>query len=174
MQSKVKILGHPLHPMLVPFPVAFYTATMLCCFVYAHTDNTFWFRVAFVANCAAIVTAIIAMLPGLIDWLYISEGTDAKATGLKHMVANVFCLGFFVTSAIVMYTNFSFAHPPIQTNIFLTCIGFLIMLYAGFKGWRLVQTHHVGIDPISNEEVDEQIEVEKNASEIFTNGKQKT
>ena len=87
------------------------------------------------------------------------------------MVANVFCLGFFVTSAIVMYTNFSFAHPPIQTNIFLTCIGFLIMLYAGFKGWRLVQTHHVGIDPISNEEVDEQIEVEKNASEIFTDGK---
>jgi uncharacterized membrane protein len=171
MQSKIKILGHPLHPMLVPFPIAFNTATMLCCFVYAHTDNTFWFRVAFVANCAAVITALIAMLPGLIDWLYIPAATDAKTTGLKHLVANVFCLGFFTASAAVMYTNFGFAHPPVQTNIVLTVFGFLIMLYVGFKGWRLVQTHHVGIDPITSNEIDEQIEVEKNAREIFTDKK---
>lgn len=172
MQSKIKILGHPLHPMLVPFPIAFYTATMLCCFVYERTDNTFWFRVAFVANCAAVITALIAALPGLIDWLSIPQVADAKNTGFKHLVANVFCIGLFTASGIVMYTNFRYAHPPIQTNIFLASFGFLVMLYAGFKGWRLVQTHHVGIDPVSREEVDEQIEVEKNASEIFTDKKQ--
>jgi uncharacterized membrane protein len=174
MQSKVKILGHPVHPILVSFPIAFYTATMLCCLVYAGTDNTFWFRVAFVANCAALVMALVASLPGLLDWLSIPTASDAKGTGFRHMVANVFCLGFFTASAVVMYTNFTLVHPPIMTNIFLTCIGFLVMLYAGFKGWRLVQTHHMGIDPVNREAIDEQIKIEKNASEIFTDGKQKT
>jgi uncharacterized membrane protein len=147
---------------------------MLCCFVYAHADNTFWFRVAFLSNCASVVTGIIAALPGLIDWVAIPQATDAKATGFRHMVANVFCLGFFTASAAVMYTNISYAHPPIQTNTFLTCIGFLIMLYAGFKGWRLVQTHHIGIDPVTVEDTDAQIEVEKNASEIFTDKKRES
>jgi hypothetical protein len=71
-------------------------------------------------------------------------------------------------SKAVMYTNLSYAHPQIQTDIFLTCIEFLIMLYAGFNGWRLVQTHHIGIDPVTVEDIDAQIGVEKNASEIFT------
>ena len=69
--------------------------------------NTFWFRVAFIANCAGIVMAVVAVLPGLIDWLYIPELSDAKSTGFKHMVANVFSLGFFAANAAVNYTKLS-------------------------------------------------------------------
>lgn len=168
MQSKIKILGHPVHPMLVPFPIAFYTATLVCSIVYASNGNTFWFRVAFVANCAGILMAIIAILPGLIDWLSIPELSDAKATGLKHMVANIFSLGFFLANAAVNYTKISDPHPPVQGAIMLTTFGFLIMLYAGFKGWKLVQTHHIGIDKFPAEELPEESSVEKNANEIFT------
>jgi uncharacterized membrane protein len=168
MQSKVKLLGHPVHPMIVPFPIAFNTATMICCIVYATNGNTFWFHVAFIANCAAIITSVIAILPGLLDWLSIPSLTDAKTTGLKHMVANVFTLGFFTANAAVMFTEFHNAHPPAQAHIMMTVFGFLIMLYAGFKGWKLVQTHHIGIDMTAHEEIPEQDEVEKNASEIFT------
>ena len=173
MQSKIKILGHPLHPMLVPFPIVFNTATMICCIVYAGNADIFWFRVAFICNCAAVVTALVAMLPGLIDWLFIPELTDAKTTGLKHMVANVFSLGFFTASAVVMFTNKNDAHPSVQTNITLAVFGFLVMLYAGFKGWTLVQKHHIGIGPITKDEIPDQIKIEKNASEIFTDNKAK-
>ena len=161
-------MGHPVHPMLVPFPIAFYTATLVCSIVYASNGDTFWFRVAFIANCAAIVMAAVAILPGLIDWLSIPELSDAKATGLKHMVANVFSLGFFVANAAVNYTKLSSPHPPIQSALMLTAFGFLIMLYAGFKGWKMVQTHHIGIDKFSPEELPEENPVEKNANEIFT------
>ena len=174
MQSKIKILGHPVHPMIVPFPIAFNTATMVCCIVYATNGDTFWFRVAFVANCTAIITAVIAFLPGLIDWLFIPAVTDAKSTGLRHMVANVFSLGFFIANAAVMFTNMNMPHPPIQSNIFMTVAGFLVMLYAGFKGWKLVQTHHIGIDLTAHEEIPEPDVIEKNASEIFTDTKQKS
>jgi uncharacterized membrane protein len=170
MQSKVKLFGHPIHPMIVPFPIAFYTATMVCCMVYSGNGNTFWFHVAFVANCAAVVMAVIAVLPGLIDWLSIPELSDAKATGLKHMVANVLSLGFFLANAVIMYLNMPNTHPPIQTNIVITVFGFLIMLYAGFQGWTLVQKHHIGVDMTIQEDIPEQQEpVEQSANEIFTN-----
>ncbi len=173
MQSKIKILGHPVHPMLVPFPIAFYTATMVCTIVYASNGNTFWFHVAFIANCAAIVMATVAILPGLIDWLAIPELSDAKSTGLKHMVANVFSLGCFVANAAVNYTKLSAAHPPVQGPLMLTIAGFLIMLYAGFKGWKMVQTYHIGVDKFAPEELPEESSVEKNANEIFTDATEK-
>ncbi len=169
MQSKIKLLGHPLHPMLVPFPIAFNTATMLCCIVYANTNNMFWFHVAFVANCAAVTMAAVATVPGLIDWLSIPSLTDAKSTGLHHMVANVLSLGFFTASAVVLFTDLNNSHPAIEANIILTVFGFLVMLYAGFKGWKMVQTHHIGVDMHQPEEVPEQDAIEKNAAEIFTN-----
>jgi len=172
MQSKIKIFGHALHPMIVPFPIAFNTATMICCIVYATNANTFWFKVAFIANCVAIVMSVIAVLPGLIDWLSIPTLTEAKSTGLKHMVANIVTLGLFTANAAVMFTEFNQAHPSAGSHIMMTVAGFLIMLYAGFKGWSLVQTHHVGVDMNANDDVPAQDEIEKNANEIFTDTKE--
>ena len=168
MQSKVKLFGHLVHPMIVPFPIAFYTATLVCSIVYTFNGNTFWFHVAFVANCAGVIMAIVAILPGLLDWLSIPELSDAKTTGLKHMIANVFSLGCFVANAATNYQNLSNSHPPIQGSIMLAAFGFIIMLYAGFKGWKMVQTHHIGVDAITPDELPEDSSVEKNANEIFT------
>ncbi len=168
MQSKVRLLGHPVHPMIVPFPIAFFTATLLCAIVYASTQNVFWFKVEFIANCAGFVMAVVAVLPGLIDWISIPMQHAAKATGMKHMIANGFSVGFFGANAAVNYSYFNAAHPPMQSGVLLCSFGFLIMLYAGFKGWKMVQTHHVGIDKMSSDEIPEQNAIEKNASEVFT------
>lgn len=169
MQSKVKILGHPLHPILTPFPIALNTATMVCCIMYAANAEYFWFRVAFIANCAAVVMSAITILPGLIDWLNIPQLTDAKSTGFKHMVANVFTLGFFIANAAVMYTELHQKQPPAIPHVMLTVFGFLVMLYAGFKGWALVQKHHIGVDMDANESIPAQVETQKNVHKIFTN-----
>lgn len=167
MQSKVKIFGHSVHPMLVSFPIAFFTGTLLCAIVYASTGNIFWFKVEFVANCAGVLMAIAATLPGLIDWLIIPTATDAKMTGFKHMVANAVSVGLFGANAAVNYTSLHTIHPPMQTGVLLSSFGFLIMLYAGFQGWTLVQTHHIGIDISSKEEVGETDET-KPGGNIFT------
>ena len=67
MYSKARLAGHPIHPMIVPFPIAFYTSTVATLLAYVGTQEAFWFRVAMVANIAGIITAAIAVIPGAID-----------------------------------------------------------------------------------------------------------
>jgi hypothetical protein len=81
----------------------------------------------------------------------------------------LFPLGLFTANAAVISTESGNAHPPASPHIMLTVLDFLVMLYAGFKGWDLVQTHHIGVDMNANEEIPAQEEVEQNANEIFAN-----
>jgi uncharacterized membrane protein len=146
MYSKVKLAGHPVHPMLVGFPVAFYTATLVAFIVYAATDNPFWFRLGCVANWAGVVMAAVAALPGFIDWATgIPRGSAAKKTGLIHMALNVTALTVFLINAVVATNHWDEVLPPSGAGIVLSAIGVLITLAAGFLGWSLVQDHHVGV-----------------------------
>src|SRR5690242_4286941 len=96
MYSKVKLADHPLHPMLVSFPIAFYVASLASFITYAATLNPFWFRVAFTANVAGVIMAVIAAIPGLIDWAVgIPNHTEAKASGLNHLICNGTALVLF-------------------------------------------------------------------------------
>src|SRR3954465_14969249 len=62
MYSKARVAGHPIHPMIVAFPIAFYTATVATLLAYVGTLEAFWYRVAMVANIAGIITAAIAVI----------------------------------------------------------------------------------------------------------------
>ena len=146
MYSKVKLLGHPVHPMLVGFPVALYTATLASFIAYAASGNVFWFRVGFVANWAGVVMAAVAALPGFVDWAVgIPRATAAKKTGLMHMGLNVAALAAFIINGVVVMDYWNAALPPSGTGIALSAIGVLLTLPAGFLGWSLVQDHHVGV-----------------------------
>ncbi|HMG23267.1 MAG TPA: DUF2231 domain-containing protein, partial [Kofleriaceae bacterium] len=79
MDSKARIAGHPLHPMLVAFPLAFYTATVAALLAYLGTREAFWYRFAMVANVSGIATAVIASIPGAIDLLALPRGSRARA-----------------------------------------------------------------------------------------------
>ncbi len=153
MQSKVRLFGHPVHPMLVPFPIAFFTSTLVCAIVYISTKNVFWFKIEFIANCAGLIMAVVAVLPGVVDWLVIPTRSDAKATGMKHMIANAVQVGLFGANAAINYSYYNSPNPPVQSGLLISSFGFLVMLYAGFQGWKMVQTHHVGVDISSKEDV---------------------
>src|SRR5687768_1773404 len=146
MYSKVKIAGHPVHPMLVAFPVAFYSATLACHIVYHVNENPFWFKVGVVANIAGVVMAVLAALPGFIDWLYIPSDSGAKKTGLFHMVCNALALVLFGIVAFTACKKWDDLDPVLGWAIPLSAAGFILTLIAGFMGWTLVQKHHVGID----------------------------
>jgi uncharacterized membrane protein len=141
--SKAKLLGHPIHPMLVAFPVAFYTGTLAAFIAYAASQDPFWGRLANIVNWAGVVTAGVAAIPGLIDWaMGIPRQSAAKRTGLTHMVLNVSALLVFFVCAIA-YSGHDL--PPASTGIVLSAVGVALTLPAGFFGWKLVQDHHVGI-----------------------------
>lgn len=145
MYSKVKIAGHPIHPMLVAFPVAFYTASLVCFIIYAANSNVFLFKMGVVANGAGAAMAIVAALPGFIDWLSIPSAKQAKATGVWHMLANVSALVLFAINFFIQLPKWNFANPDQSPSIVLTAIGFVLTITAGFLGWTLVQKHHVGV-----------------------------
>jgi uncharacterized membrane protein len=146
MYSKVKIAGHPVHPMLIAYPVAFYTATLVCYIVYSSNNNPFWFKVAVVANIAGVVMAAVAAIPGFIDWLAIPADSRARKTGLFHLVCNVTALVCYGIVALIEYKKWDDINPTLGLAIPLTAIGFILTLAAGFLGWTLVQKHHVGVD----------------------------
>jgi len=145
MYSKIKIAGHPIHPMLVAFPVAFYTAAVVCYIVYGANQNPFWFRVGVVANGAGIVMAVVAALPGFIDWLAIPAAKKAKRVGLNHMLCNVGALLLFAINFFIQQPKWNEAQPDSSPSVILTVIGLVLTVTAGFLGWSLIQNHHVGV-----------------------------
>ena len=147
MYSKVKILGHPIHPMLVAFPITFYATTLIGYIVYGATGLPFWFQVGWIANVAGVVMAVVAALPGFIDWaIGIPSGSKAKSVGLTHMLLNVGALAIFAINAVLQYPQWKSVNPDSTLATLLSAIGVGFTLGAGFFGWTLVQTHHVGVD----------------------------
>lgn len=145
MYSKIKIAGHPLHVMLVGFPVTFYTATFICFIIHYANADPFWFKVAVIANCAGVVTALLAAIPGFIDWLNIPKIKKAKRTGILHMLLNVSTLTVLSINLYLQYPKWNDAAPDAAPALLLTGLGFILTIMAGFLGWSLVQKHHIGV-----------------------------
>jgi uncharacterized membrane protein len=153
MYSKAKIFGHPIHPMLVGFPVAFYAATLVAFIAYGAGGDLFWFRLGVVANAAAVIMAAVAAVPGFIDWAFgIPGGTRAKSTGLKHMLLNVSALVLFAINLGIYAGQWNEVLPSATTGVILSALGMGVVLAAGFLGWNLVQKHHVGVEAPNAEE----------------------
>src|SRR5436305_1415180 len=148
MFSRAKLFGHPIHPMLVGFPVALYTATLACFIVYAATGDLFWFRTAVAANVAGVAMGLVAAIPGFIDWATaIPRASEAHDTGLMHMELNLLALLAFGANAVINASYWRDAFGPDAVfPILLSVVGMGFVLGAGWLGWTLVQTHHVGIE----------------------------
>jgi uncharacterized membrane protein len=147
MLSKARIGSHPLHPMLVAVPITSYLGTFAGLAVYAGTGDLFWFRLALWANVVGVVSALVAAVPGLIDYLtVVPRGTIARKTGAVHAVANVVALGLFAINLYLLYDAWTGRfEPPITAGLLLTGGGILLTGAAGFFGWEMVQRHHVGV-----------------------------
>jgi uncharacterized membrane protein len=148
MESKAKFLGHPIHPILVVFPLGLLVTSvifdLLFYFGLAHItpEVGFWMAVA------GIIGGVISAIFGLIDWLAIPSDTRAKKIGLFHGLANVVVLIFFVLSVLTRLNNVS--HAPGSGAILLSAIGILAGLIGGWLGGELVHRLNVGNDTNAN------------------------
>lgn len=154
MYTKARLAGHPIHPALIAFPVALYTATVVALIVFAGTHDGFWYRAAMWSNLAAVVMAAVAAIPGLIDLLALPHGSRARSTGLRHAGFNVLALVLFVISEVLLWRSYHGGpsadgtfHYMFAAPLVLSIIGLASTMVAGALGWTLVQTHHVGVRP---------------------------
>ena len=80
MESRAKLFGHPIHPILIPFPLGLLTTSVVFDVVYLPTGDGKWSGISFWMIAAGVF--------GLIDWLAIPSGTRAKSVGLLHGAIN--------------------------------------------------------------------------------------
>jgi uncharacterized membrane protein len=154
MYSKARIAGHAIHPMLVGFPIALFTATIGLELAYIGTSDIFYFRAAMIANIAGVIAALAAVIPGAIDMFALPKESRARGVAKQHALFNLLTVGLFAVSAFLLYSNWSGrtmvdgvyaldATIPLAVDM----VGFVSLVTAAMLGYALVQTHHVGIKP---------------------------
>jgi len=152
--SKASIGGHPIHPMLVGFPIAFYTAGVAGLLVYAKTHDLFWYRGSMIALFAGVGMAVLAAIFGFIDLFFgVPRDTPARRTGVKHFIINLLTVVLFAGAAFMLYSTWRgkptvYEHPELSyiVPLILGILGLGLTIVAGVLGWKMVQTHHVGVD----------------------------
>jgi uncharacterized membrane protein len=139
--SKAAIFGHPLHPMLVPFPIAFLVGTLICDIVYASSGNPFWADVAKWLLVPALVGGALAAVLGLMDFASIRQAREGWI-GWAHMGGNVIVM---LLSAINLVLRWNDPAGAEGTGIIISVIVVCMLLVTGWLGGELVFRRHVGV-----------------------------
>ena len=150
MESKAKILGHPAHQILIPFPFGLLATSVIFDVVWLFTSAPprlhVFALVAFWMIAAGIAGGLVASPFGLIDWLAIPQGTRAKSVGLLHGVGNLVVLVLFAASLWLRYGSPLPAHQPPTLALVLSFAGFALAGLTGWLGGELVDRLGVGVD----------------------------
>jgi uncharacterized membrane protein len=144
MESKTKLLGHPIHPMLVMFPLALLPVAVLADVLYLATGTADFARFAFWSISIGLVVGLLAALFGLIDWLGIPSGSRAKRIGAWHGLGNVTIVLLFVVSWSIRLGDVEYA-PSILPFV-LALVGIVLALVTAWLGGELVYRLRIGVD----------------------------
>jgi uncharacterized membrane protein len=142
--STARIARHPIHPMLVPFPIACFVGALATDIAYAMTAQMMWSDFSAWLLVAGLIMGILAAIAGLIDFLG-NPAIRAQTPAWPHLLGNatVLVLSFF--NALV-HTRDAWA-SVVPTGLILSVIVVLILPVTGWLGWSMVYRHGVGVDP---------------------------
>jgi uncharacterized membrane protein len=144
MESRAKLLGHPIHPMLIVLPLGLFIGATVFDALYIWRQSLAFATAAYWNIAAGVVAGLLAAVFGLIDWLAIPAGTRAKRIGLLHGGANVLVVLMF-TLIWFMRTNTPDGTPT--TGLFLfEVVALALGTVAGWLGGELVDRLGVGVD----------------------------
>jgi uncharacterized membrane protein len=141
--TTAKIGEHPIHPMLIPFPIALLVATFACDIVFWSTGNSFWADAAFWSLTAAIVTALVAALAGFADF-FGNEQIRAIGDAWKHMLGNLAAVVLACVNLWLRYDG-GRADAILPWGLVLSTAVVLLLLYTGWKGGELVYRYRIGM-----------------------------
>lgn len=140
MRSKAHIKSHPIHPILISFPVAFYTGTFIFDAIGLFGNKPDLIQVGMYLNLAAIIGAVLAAIPGIIDFIYtVPPASSAKKRAGKHGLINSLVLVNFII-VYILRDEFKLFH------LLLELAGLVLTLFAGWMGGTLVYRNQIGVD----------------------------
>lgn len=142
MESRAKLFGHAIHPILIVYPLGLLSTAVVFDIIYLVTANPRWATVSFWMIAAGVVGGLLAALFGFIDYLNIPSGTRAKRIGLLHGLTNVFVMVLF---AISWWLRSDLPEAPPTLALALSFIGVGAALLGGWLGGELVERLGVGV-----------------------------
>ena len=143
MESRAKLLGHPIHQMLIVFPLGLLAMAVIFDAISLFQHSGYWSEIAFWMIAAGVVTGLLAAPFGAIDWFAIPSGTRAKRIGALHGIGNVIVVALFAGS---WWLRRAAPSAPVDLALILSYAGAALALGTGWLGGELVDRLAVGVD----------------------------
>jgi len=144
MKSKASIAGHPIHPMLIPFPLALWATSFVVDILFYLLRHPTLLVVAKFMIAAGCLGAIAAAIPGIIDWLSIKNG-DVKKAANWHARLNITALVVFAISLLLRMGSYSeLVGRKLTIPFLLSLVGVILITISGWLGGELVFRYGVG------------------------------
>ena len=139
-RSTAQIGGHPIHPMLVQFPIVCFILTLVCDVLYTqgHTElatASTWLLIV------GLVMGALAAVAGLTD--FVGDKRIQGADAIKHAAANVTAVALEIVNLVLRLKN---PDSIGSTGVWISLVVVLILLYSGWMGGRLVYIHGIGVN----------------------------
>lgn len=144
MRSKASFRGHPSHPALIPFPIAFMAGAFGFDLAGALLEAPALWTTGAYLGAAGVATGMIAAIPGFIDFFYtVPPDSSARKRAIKHMVAMISAMVLF---ALSRWLGGDAANPPDTVRLGIEAIGVIALLVGGWHGGTLVSRNQVSVD----------------------------
>jgi uncharacterized membrane protein len=144
MRSKASISGHPIHPMLIPFPLALWTTSFVVDVLFYFLRHPTLLVIAKFMIAAGCIGAIAAAIPGFIDWLAIKNG-DAKKVANWHARLNIAALVVFAISLFLRLGSYSeLVGRKLTIPFLLSLVGVILIAISGWLGGELAFRYGIG------------------------------
>ena len=144
VETRFKLLGHPVHPMLIVYPLGLLSAAVIFDVLYLATGNGDLATFSFWALAAGLVGGLAAALFGLIDWLGLPDGTRAKRIGALHGGGNLLVVALFAVSFLLRLNNPQYL--PDTLPLIVGLLGAGVALVTAWLGGELVYRLRVAVD----------------------------
>ena len=158
MSSPASVRKHPLHPMLVAIPIGLWVFALVCDVVAAAGATGPGRTVAFYCVVGGIVGAVIAAVPGLIDYFSIDE-MKMRRIATFHMLVNVGALAIFV---INLWSRLALPSTSLSPLI-LSVIGVVGIGIGGWLGGEMVYVKGMAVEAV--EKLADKVEKVKKAED---------
>jgi nitrite reductase/ring-hydroxylating ferredoxin subunit/uncharacterized membrane protein len=144
MRSAASFKGHPVHAMLIPFPLAFFVGAFSFDLAGVIWDReALWMTAGFLAV-AGIVTAVAAAVPGAIDYFRtVPPASSGKARATRHALANLSAVALF---ALGLFLRGGVESPPALLSMGTWALGLVLLTMGGWMGGTLVYRNQIGVD----------------------------
>lgn len=143
MASGAKLFGHPVHPMLIVFPLGLLATAVIFDVIRLITGSAGLGVSAYYMIAAGVISGVVAAVFGLIDWLAIPARTRAKTVGAWHAITNVAVLLLF---AVSWWLRRDDPANPALPAFLIALVGAGLALVGGWLGGELVDRLGIGVD----------------------------